>query len=210
MSALFKFQWLSCIKIHELGVIQRLTVCPRITVRFKGDSKQAWGEHWSLTCRMPVIKRQLAELQRFIHFRQSPRNTHTEFGFLFNVIKYTATKWKCADVSCSLEVTTIQTNGPLARYVKLWVAHAPGMPGTFSPPADFKGSRWLAIPACITARALRTCRDACRDCLPAVAGKTFPAFPAHAPPQFYVSGKRPMGRYFQNRCLYWSLCLSWS
>ena len=25
-----------------------------------------------------------------------------------------------------------------------------------------------------------TCRDACRDCLPAVAGKTFPAFPAHA------------------------------
>ena len=29
--------------------------------------------------------------------------------------------------------------------------------------------------------------------LPAVAGKTFPAFPAHAHPQFYVSGKRPIG-----------------
>ena len=25
-------------------------------------------------------------------------------------------------------------NGLLARYVKLWVAHAPGMPGTFYPP----------------------------------------------------------------------------
>ena len=25
-------------------------------------------------------------------------------------------------------------HGPLARYVKLWVAHAPGMPGTFSLP----------------------------------------------------------------------------
>ena len=25
-------------------------------------------------------------------------------------------------------------HGPLAKYVKLWVAHAPGMPGTFSPP----------------------------------------------------------------------------
>ena len=25
--------------------------------------------------------------------------------------------------------------GPLARYVKLRVAHAPGMPGTFSPPS---------------------------------------------------------------------------
>ena len=37
-----------------------------------------------------------------------------------------------------------------------------------------------------------TCRDACRDRLPAVAGKTFPAFPAHAHPQFCVSGKRPI------------------
>ena len=25
-------------------------------------------------------------------------------------------------------------HGPLTRYVKLWVAHALGMPGTFSPP----------------------------------------------------------------------------
>ena len=24
-------------------------------------------------------------------------------------------------------------NGPLTRYAKLWVVHAPGMPGTFSP-----------------------------------------------------------------------------
>ena len=62
-------------------------------------------------------------------------------------------------------------HGPLTRYVKLRVAHAPGMPGTFSPDAEFKGKRELAIPACITARAWRTCRDACRDCLPAVAGK---------------------------------------
>ena len=37
-----------------------------------------------------------------------------------------------------------------------------------------------------------TCRDACRDRLPALVGKTFPAFPAHAHPQLYVSGKRPM------------------
>ena len=32
-------------------------------------------------------------------------------------------------------------NGPLTRYVKLRVAHAPGMPGTISPAADFKGNR---------------------------------------------------------------------
>ena len=82
--------------------------------------------------------------------------------------------------------------GPLTRYVTLRVAHAPGMPGTFSPTADVKGNRKLAIPACITARASHTCHDACRDCLPALAGKTFPAFPAHAHPQFYLSRKRPI------------------
>ena len=48
-------------------------------------------------------------------------------------------------------------NGPLDRYVKLWFARAPGMPGTFSP------HRGLAIPTCITARAWSTCCDACRD-----------------------------------------------
>ena len=32
-------------------------------------------------------------------------------------------------------------NGPLTRYVKLHVAHAPGMSGTFSPAVDFKGNR---------------------------------------------------------------------
>ena len=39
-------------------------------------------------------------------------------------------------------------NGPLTRSVKLQVAHAPGMPGRYSPAADFKGNRQLAIPAC--------------------------------------------------------------
>ena len=96
--------------------------------------------------------------------------------------------------------TSIQGNNPSiniqerASYqiVKLWVAYAPGMPGTFFPAADFKGNCCLTIPACITARASRTCRDACRDRLPVVAGKTNQAFPAHAHPQFDVSGKRPI------------------
>ena len=77
------------------------------------------------------------------------------------------------------------------------------MPGTFPPAADFKGNRYLAIPACITARASRTCRDACRDRLPAVAGKPFPAFPAHAHMQFYLSGKRPME--WERLSNYWTL-----
>ena len=57
-----------------------------------------------------------------------------------------------------------------------------GMPGSFSPDADFKGNRWLTVTTCITARASRTCRDACRDRLPAVVGKTIPALSAHAQP----------------------------
>ena len=32
---------------------------------------------------------------------------------------------------------TSTDHGPLTRYVILWVAHAPGMPGTFSPPPRF-------------------------------------------------------------------------
>ena len=44
--------------------------------------------------------------------------------------------------------------GPLARYVKLRVAHAPGMPGTFSLSRTSKTTNlWLASPAGITARA---------------------------------------------------------
>ena len=101
-------------------------------------------------------------------------------------------------------------HGPLTRYAKLQVAHAPGMPGTFPPAADFEGNRYLAIPACITARAWRTCRDACRGRLPAVTGKTFPAFPAHAHPQFGVSGKRPMLLSFIGILFPRTLLVSWA
>ena len=45
-------------------------------------------------------------------------------------------------LSCNTQgVKTTCGNGPLTRYVKLQVAHAPGMPGTFSPAADFKWNR---------------------------------------------------------------------
>ena len=57
-----------------------------------------------------------------------------------------------------------------------------GNAGSVFPATDFKGDRQLVIPACITARASRTCRDACRHRLPAMAGKTFPTLPAHAQP----------------------------
>ena len=45
------------------------------------------------------------------------------------------------------------------------------------PATDFKGNHKLAIPACITARASHTCRDACRDRQPAMAGENVPGIP---------------------------------
>ena len=64
--------------------------------------------------------------------------------------------------------------------------------GNVFPANNFKGNRQLAIPACITARASRTCRDACRDRKPTVAGKRSRHSRCMRKPQFYVSGKRPM------------------
>ena len=65
---------------------------------------------------------------------------------------------------------TIRFDGPLTRYIKLRVAHAPGMPGTFSPllrdarAVMHAGIANLWFP------------------LKSVTEKTFPAFSAHAQP----------------------------
>ena len=52
---------------------------------------------------------------------------------------------------------------PLTRYVKLRVAHTPGMPGTI-PPLQLQRGPLISDLACITARTSRKCRDVCRDC----------------------------------------------
>ena len=70
-----------------------------------------------------------------------------------------------------------------------------GNAGNVFPATDYRGNRWLTIPTCITARASRTCLDACRDRYPAVTGKTFPGSRRMHNPHFYVSGKKHMARY---------------
>ena len=74
-------------------------------------------------------------------------------------------------------------HGPLTRYAKLRVAHAPGMPGTFSPPLR-KSDPDMHHGTCVThARTVMHAGVAnLRFPLKSVAGKTFPAFPAHAQP----------------------------
>ena len=81
-------------------------------------------------------------------------------------------------------------HGPLARYVKLRVAHAPGMPGTFSPPPRISdpdmhhGTCVTHVPWCmpgsLTSNFLWSRRR----------GKRM------RNPQFYVSGKRPMDKHY--------------
>ena len=64
-------------------------------------------------------------------------------------------------------------HGPLTRYVKLWVAHAPGMPGTFSQSSTSMetASYWSQY---APRHVLHACAHGGR--------KTFPAIPAHAQP----------------------------
>ena len=72
-----------------------------------------------------------------------------------------------------------ECNGPLARYVKLRVVHAPG---TFSPATAGQRSRHASRHV-RHARALMHVGIASQQFpLKSEAGKTFPAFPAHAQP----------------------------
>ena len=69
----------------------------------------------------------------------------------YSTLLHTASLWLILNLDLG------QPHGPLTRYTKLLLVHAPGIPGTFP---LYRG---LAIPTSNTARAWSTCRDACRD-----------------------------------------------
>ena len=70
----------------------------------------------------------------------------------------------------------------------------------------FRRHRGLAIPTCITARAWRTCRDACRDCWLAVSLEFGENLSRNSRrmrnPQFYVSGKRPIQPFSEGNIIH--------
>ena len=81
---------------------------------------------------------------------------------------------------------------PLSRHAKLWVAHASGMPGTFSPPPTSKETAsWWSRHA---SRHERHARAAMHVGIanPQWSGKRSWHSWRICIPQFYVSGKRPM------------------
>ena len=103
---------------------------------------------------------------------------------------------------------TVTYNGPLARYVKLRVRMRRECRERFP-----RHRRW-AIPTCITARASRTCRDACRDRQLAVSfeigggGKRSRHSRRMRNLQFYVSGKRPIIKHIGIPDLYNAITLT--
>ena len=83
-------------------------------------------------------------------------------------------------------------HGALARYVKLWVAHAAGMPGTFSPPLRFSdpdmhhGTCMRHVPWCMSGSLTRGFLCSRRQ------GKCSWHFRRMCNLTFYVSGRRCM------------------
>ena len=83
-------------------------------------------------------------------------------------------------------------HGPLTRYVKLRVVHAPGMPGTFSPPTTSTETASKRF-----RHASRHVRDACAVIHVGIANSRWRGKRSQHPrrmcnPQFYVSCKRSM------------------
>ena len=89
----------------------------------------------------------------------------------------------------------LRPNGPLTRYEKLWVVHTPGMSGTFSPPPTSKETAsYRSRHASRHVRAARAVMHVGID-KPAVAAKTFQAFPANAQPAIWKKKNLARGPY---------------
>ena len=98
-------------------------------------------------------------------------------------------------VKSSPNMTFYAVHGPLTRYVKVRIAHAPGMQGTFSPPSTLKESASKQ-----SRQASRHVRHARAVMYVGIAnpqwrGKRSRHSQRMRRPQLYVSGKRPIERH---------------
>ena len=66
----------------------------------------------------------LGNRNTYFHLISFPNTEMVQIEWMFS----------CGRQGSTCTVINKRSHGPLARYVKLRVAHAPGMPGTFSPP----------------------------------------------------------------------------
>ena len=102
-----------------------------------GPSKVIWFHHIKGMMRLVIfIKGQSNDMC----YKGENRHCRYYHDFIFNTTDIIRNKydvwsdgWCCYCLFISLLICFI-THGPLAKYVQLQVSHAPGMPGTFSPP----------------------------------------------------------------------------
>ena len=69
------------------------------------------------------------------HFRCCDFCSQILFCYTYSLLEFSnwdLARWRGTRIMAPEKATG--RHGPLARYVKLWVAHAPGMPGTFPTP----------------------------------------------------------------------------
>ena len=92
-------------------------------------------------------------------------------------------------------VLGIHYNGSLTRYARSRVAHAPGMPGTFSPPPTSKET--ASLRSWHASRHVRLARAVMHAGIANLRwrGKRSRQSRFMRKPQFYVSGKKPMAKY---------------
>ena len=110
-------------------------------------------------------------------------------------------------------LVSVGSHGPLARYVKLRVAHAPGMPGTFSPPPGVsdpdmhRGTCVTHVPWCMTGSLTSGFP------LSRWRGKRSRHSRRMRNPQFHVSVKSPTEVVVESVVVWWSVvrttCLRW-
>ena len=97
-----------------------------------------WSIDWAYNClRHKLISLQFPYLTIYICI-----NLIKGFPAIFAMYSYKV--WLCSLVNFTAKCKP--RHGPLTRYVTLRVAHAPGMPGTFSLTADSKGKPLVSDP----------------------------------------------------------------
>ena len=102
--------------------------------------------------------------------------------------------WRMIKYGCrrNLRYVTLHEHGPLTRYAKLRVGHAPGMPGTFSPPPT--SNETTSYRSQHASRHVRRARAVMHVGIdnPRRRGKRSRCSRRMRNPQFCVFGKRPM------------------
>ena len=128
------------------------------TLSYRIDDQHSWLTSW----------RRLYDKMLLYQCSNSHYN-HGYFNDCHFLIVWNPYSWKDGQAIFILKPDTGCSNphcwaegsfhGPLARYVKLWVAHAPGMPGTFSPSPEVSDPD-IHHSTCVV---WRTFRDACQN-----------------------------------------------